>query len=248
MDLVMNETIYTIPINEALDSDCDCPLCYLRGKLERDRVEYTLGASMMEPDSRAVTNSMGFCQPHFSMLLEQPNKLSFALVMETHLADLRRRIDMCSSAVVLSEKKPRFGKSNTSGADLLAGTLTIALHSCAICSHIDKTMERYIEVLFHMWSNDTAFRKRFDTVSHVCLPHYKLLAQGCAKHLKQAQANEFLQGLFTRQQAYLAELQADILHFTKKFDYRNADMPWGNAQDAPKRAAAVLAGDGKNEK
>ena len=56
----MKETIYTIPINEAFEAKCGCPLCTLRRKLERDSVEYIMGAAMMEPDVRIETNKRGF--------------------------------------------------------------------------------------------------------------------------------------------------------------------------------------------
>ena len=48
----MKETIYTIPINEAYDENCECPLCFLYSRLEKEAVEYALGAAMMEPDYR----------------------------------------------------------------------------------------------------------------------------------------------------------------------------------------------------
>jgi len=239
----MKETIYTIPINEAFGAECGCPLCYLRGKLEQERIKYTLGASMMEPDSRAVTNTMGFCSTHYALLMEQPNKLSFALVMETHLADLRKRLDSCRQNVAPSKKKPKFGKADSGNAILLSHTLNSIINSCAICDYINSTLERYLEVIFHMWANDTEFRRRFDEAEYICLPHYKLLAQNCSKHLDKVHTQSFLKELYERQQAYLESLQADIHHFTQKFDYRNADMPWGNAQDAPKRAAKVLGGE-----
>ena len=47
----MKEKIYTIPVTEAFQQDCECPLCLMEEKLEEEALEYTLGASMMEPDS-----------------------------------------------------------------------------------------------------------------------------------------------------------------------------------------------------
>lgn len=44
----MKETIYTIPVNEAFDTADGCPFCALARRLEEERVDYTLGASMME--------------------------------------------------------------------------------------------------------------------------------------------------------------------------------------------------------
>ena len=40
----------------------------------------------------------------------------------------------------------------------------------------------------------------------------------------------------------LTALQEDIHKFTLKFDYRNKDMAWGTAKDAPQRVVKTLAG------
>ena len=52
----MKEKIYTIPLTEAYEEDCECPFCKLEQQLEQEAVEYALGASMMEPDSRVNSN------------------------------------------------------------------------------------------------------------------------------------------------------------------------------------------------
>ena len=41
----MKEKIYTIPINEAVESDSECPFCLIEKKLEKESIEYTLGAA-----------------------------------------------------------------------------------------------------------------------------------------------------------------------------------------------------------
>ena len=37
----MKEKIYTIPVNDAFDKDCECPLCAMYQELENNAVEYT---------------------------------------------------------------------------------------------------------------------------------------------------------------------------------------------------------------
>lgn len=56
----MAEQLYTIPINEAFDVKEGCPLCRLRHQLEEQSLSYIMGAAMMEPDVRIVTNQLGF--------------------------------------------------------------------------------------------------------------------------------------------------------------------------------------------
>ena len=63
------EQIYTIPVNEAFDeigakAELGCPFCLLHKKLQNDELDIILGASMMEPDIRKMTNVQGFCHSH----------------------------------------------------------------------------------------------------------------------------------------------------------------------------------------
>ena len=81
----MKEKIYTIPVNDAFSSDCECPICSMYKALENDAVSYTMGPSYMEDDIRAVTDKKGFCQKHLKKVYDCENRLGFALVMKTHL-------------------------------------------------------------------------------------------------------------------------------------------------------------------
>jgi hypothetical protein len=40
----------------------------------------------------------------------------------------------------------------------------------------------------------------------------------------------------------LADMERDIEWFTRKFDYRNSDKPWGNSKDALPRAINMIEG------
>ena len=80
----MAEKIYTIPVNDAFNSECECPLCRLYTDLESDSIDFTMGPSYMEDDNREVTDKMWFCPPHVRMLYAQKNRLGLALMMNTH--------------------------------------------------------------------------------------------------------------------------------------------------------------------
>lgn len=245
----MKEAIYTIPVNEAFEADCACPFCYLSSKLEAETISYTLGASMMEPDARSITNQQGFCAKHFAQLLALPNKLSLALVLESHLEDVRKRIDICQANITASsesKKNSLFSRSkqtsSVTNATMLSNILKGIGATCAVCAKIDATMQRYLDVFFYLWVNDSGFRKNFDSKEGFCLQHYQLLVSESCEFLKDKQQSEFLKNIYEKQQKSLAALQQDIHHFTLKFDYRNSDMPWGNAQDAPQRLIEKLTG------
>lgn len=81
----MAEQIYTIPVNDAFDSECECPMCQMQKELERNAIEYTMGPSYMEDDNRAMTDKLGFCSHHLRLLYQEKNRLGLALMMNTHM-------------------------------------------------------------------------------------------------------------------------------------------------------------------
>ena len=222
----MKEQIYTIPINEAFDEICECPLCIIERRLEEEAVEYELGPSMMEPDHREESNKKGFCKRHLEMMFETPNKLSLSLVLDTHLREVRKKISALSD-----EKKGLLRKKKPSIKD--------TLESCMVCEKVNKTMERYCDVLAYMWKNDEEFKKKFDSSKGFCLPHFEMLLE---------KANgDFLRTLVEKEEKELQRINDDIHKFTLKFDYRNRDMEWGNSKDAPKRSVEKTVGYIKSE-
>lgn len=241
----MKEKIYTIPVNEAYETDCACPLCYLADKLEKEAVDYALGAAMMEPDYRLESNDKGFCQKHVAMLYQSPNKLSLSLILDTHLEELRKKIGAYEKDArsLPGEKGGLFKKSSAEDfAARFSAKLNEMHHSCIICDRIAHTMERYIDVLFYLWDNDPAFELKFKNSKGVCLPHLETLMAAAPKYLNRKKSGQFIAELFTLEQAQLAALQTDIHKFTLKFDYRNKDMEWGTAKDAPIRTVEKISG------
>ncbi len=246
----MKEQIYTIPVNEAYDTDCECPMCLLEKKLERDALDYTLGAAMMEPDFRENSNEKGFCRHHFSMLFDMPNKLPLSLLLDTHLEAIRKKMDTLSkSAKAL--KAAKGGLFKKTGAAEFAVSLSEKSDKtekgCIVCDKINHTMARYADVLLYMWSTDENFRQKFDNSKGLCVKHVKLLCDTVPKSLNDKEAAQFLANLYLKQQKELERIQNDIHKFTLKFDYRNKDMEWGTAQDAPIRTIEKISGYIKND-
>jgi hypothetical protein len=60
--------------------------------------------------------------------------------------------------------------------------------------------------------------------------------------LKKNDAKDFLSGLAEHLDSSLETLEADILHFTQKFDAQNDHLEWGGARDAHARVVQVLSG------
>ena len=241
----MKEKIYTIPVNEAYDKDCECPLCELEKQLEYEAVEYALGAAMMEPDFRIESNEKGYCNRHFKQMFDAHNKLALALVLENHLIELRKKLDGLEKAVnTAAAGKSGLFKRNTAAetaAEDISAVFGKVECECMICQKINSTTKHYIDVLLYLWATEEEFRAKFERSKGVCLKHFKILCEAAPKHIK-SDAGKFIAALAAKEKKELERIQEDIHRFTLKFDYRYNDMEWGTAQDAPLRTIEKISG------
>ncbi len=221
----MKETIYTIPINESLDENTECPFCHLLNSLEKEAVDYTLGAAMMEPDYRILCNEKGFCNRHANMLFKKPNKLSLALILDSRIDEVLKNFSP-KKAEKKGFLKRQDKKIKTEG-------------TCVICDKLESTLDRYSEVFFYMWEKDSDLKEKVLSSKGFCLPHFEYLSKKAQIHLKNP--DDFLIPAYELQKKELLRIKEEIHHFTLKFDYRNQDLPWGNSQDAPERTSEKLS-------
>ncbi len=204
----MRESILTIPINEVFEPKCGCPICQMRDTVEQHISEYIMGAAMMEPDVRIETNKLGFCHTHFEMLLQQNNRLSLGLMLNTHLQSLRSEI---------FEKKSIFFSKGAK-----AKKASEIEETCFVCSKVDWGIDHMMETLFTMYQKDEAFRKLFREQEYICIPHYNLLMSKAAVKLTKGDLNSFVKDLDKLVSDYMAKLNEDVDMFCNSFDYRNA--------------------------
>jgi hypothetical protein len=173
----MKEKIYTIPVNEAFDQDCECPLCLLESRLENEYIDYYLGPSLMEPDCRIDTNKKGFCRRHYEQLYNrQENRLGLGLVTDTHIREQLGKIREAGKALMDAANDPKAsgsllgslagklgvkGQAGTGPSAKLIELLDGLEKSCTICGRLDYTMDRYLDVTMYLWSKEEEFRKKF---------------------------------------------------------------------------------------
>jgi hypothetical protein len=243
----MKEKIYTIPVNDAYAAGGTCPLCSLESGLNTSLLNYYLGPSLMEPDVRQATNDKGFCRRHLAELYNlEDNRLGLGLMLHTHTCDLVNDLGPGLSGSVPAESRGMWHKNKPDFRQNLidmAGRIEQRVRSCVICERLEKTMERYLDVIFYQYFADPAFKKQLDEGSGYCLPHIAVLLRGAARHLNQAQAREFVGCLADIQNRSLETLRDDIEWYTLKFDYRNQKKDWKNSKDALLRAIHKICGD-----
>ena len=218
----MRVDITTIPISEVLEPRDGCPICRLRDTLEDRAVTYITGAAMMEPDVRIETNKQGFCLTHYQMMLQKRNRLGVALMLESHLAAVEKRVFSG-----LGNKGKSAGREQ---------------HTCFVCDIVDRNMERMLQNLCRMWEQDRDVRELFAAQTGLCLPHFSLLAETAVAQMSRKNAPAFVDAAAKICRAELNGLQEDVSHFCRMFDYRNAgeNADWGNSKDSVERTIRFL--------
>lgn len=224
----MAEQLYTIPVNDAFNSDCECALCAMFDELEKNAIEYTMGPSYMEDDNRAMTDKLGFCRHHVRILYGEKNRLGLALMLKTHtdktIKDLKQ----------LSENKPiaQGGLFKKQVISSVGEYVTNLENSCFICDRIDNMFNRYIDTIFHLWKKDPEFKDKLLNSKGFCTYHYGILYDGGSTKLSKDEYSAFLDTLNKVYFDNIERVNGDIGWFIDKFDYRFKDEPWKNSKDA----------------
>ena len=245
----MRYHIDTIPVWDAVKLEGECPLCALRRRNELIDVDRFLGASVMEPDTRVRVNEKGFCPRHQVLLYAQKNRLGHALMMHTHMKETMKKLSpILSSARAAAERsagtpalKRMMGKSaGKEDLSQAARDVRALTQSCILCDSIEENTRRYAYTLLHLYKTDTAFRKAFAASKGVCLPDMALLMEMAEEALSGQVLKDFIDDLCAAVEKSLEKTEGDLEGFTLKFDYRNADKPWGDSRDALERAVNKL--------
>lgn len=235
----MKEQLYTIPVSEALEKDCECPVCAMRQELERLSLDYTLGPSYMEDDVRMVTDKAGFCAVHAKELYRQQNRLGLALILKTHMDRTIKEVERLAKEPVMG------GGLFKKKADAPVVDYMKKLNgSCFVCERVENVFERYIATIFYLYEKESDFRGKLSRSKGFCSEHYALLYEQAPQYLSGRYLTEFIDMLNEVYLANMIRVRDDLEWFADKFDYRNADAPWRNSKDALPRA--ILKTNGVN--
>ncbi len=226
----MRDDICTIPVSEVFEETDGCPICRMYKTVEEHITDYIMGAAMMEPDIRMVTNKTGFCEKHFAKMMKKRGRLQLALMIESHIDDINNTV----------LKDSLFTGAKTKGEKVRRVT-----QSCFICDKIEWGMSRMLETLYRCYETEMDFRKMFNEQQMFCMPHYERLVNGADKKKMRSYYGEFIKNLNRITKEYSTSLHKDVKKFTTMYDYRNnnENADWGNSRDAVERAIAFLTGN-----
>ncbi len=221
----MKENIYTIPLSDSFEDADLCPFCFLEDKLEKDGIEYALGPSMMEPDSRIESNEKGFCRKHLAMMMKENKKLPLALMLSTHLEFVKQKA---------GEIKPGKGGFLKKSKETDISGLEKCSKSCVICEKIDYHIKRYIDVFHYLCKKEPEFAAKADKCDKLCLHHAVMLLCGASPE----QTKRVLAMLERTLDINITEVKA----FIDLFDYRNKGADPNAHREAVKNAAETAGG------
>ena len=235
------DEIYTIPVNDGFNEDCECAFCAMQQKLEQDMLDFVLSPSYMEEDVRGETNAKGFCRTHMEQLYRRENSLGVALIMQSQFDHQRKYVMELAKGGAPAKKGGLFGKKQTE-TDPVRTYIENQPHTCYICDRTQDTLKRYLGAFFILWKKDAAFREKVLNSKAFCLVHFLMLLQAADEHLSAKDAAAFKEQIIALPQKNDERIAEDINWFTLKFDYRYQKEPWKNSKDAVPRTIQKVNG------
>lgn len=239
----MKEKLYTIELHDALTSGDECPFCWLERKLEQEAIQFVLGSSYMESDTRDKTDRMGFCRRHTKAMFDYGNNLGNAWIFKTRLAWLRQGLKEQMDG--FSPKRPagfgRFRKKDDQECQLSSWIRREESH-CYICGRVEEIYTRVLDTFIHQVKHEKDFLKLVEDSKGFCIHHFADLAELCEQKLGEKEKEQVFPVLFEQMSRELNRIQGDIDWLIEKYDYRNADKDWKNSQDAVQRTMQKIIG------
>jgi len=241
----MKKKLYTIPLNDAMDAQDECPFCYIEREIEHSQLDFVLGhaASYMEADIRELTDKAGFCRPHFQKMFDYGNTLGNAWILKTHYKRMIEEMQQQFSgfAVNKTSLKDKFRKT-TGTSNSIGVWVREKTNSCFICKQYEEAYTRYMDTFFHLYKTDASFRTKFESSKGFCLPHFGDICEAAEQQLSDKEKESFYHFLFPLMETNMKRVAEDVAWMVEKFDYCNKDADWKNSRDAIQRGMQKLKG------
>ncbi|MCR5742714.1 MAG: DUF6062 family protein [Lachnospiraceae bacterium] len=228
----MAEKIYAIPVNDAFEKDCECPVCLMYRDIEADAISFTLGPSYMDDRFRLQTDKLGFCKNHMQMLYDKENRLGLALMMKTHMEKTNREIEALA-------KNPLKGGLFKKGSPVVDYVKNLQ-STCFVCDRVKDLYDRYIYTILYLYKTDDKFREKYKKCKGFCTGHFGRLLQDASGEMSGKMLDEFVKVTTDIYLENMRRVEDDVQWFINKFDYNYHDAPWKEAKTAVVRAMTKL--------
>lgn len=241
----MKEKLYTIPLNDAVNANEECPFCFIEREVEQDLLDFVLGSgsSYMESDVRELTDKAGFCRMHFKKMFDYGNTLGNGWILKTHYKRMNQEMEKQFAQFTPGKSGFMMRKKKADDAtNTVTGWIREKEKSCYICRQFADTYERYLDTFFYLYTKDAEFKQKILSGKGFCLPHFGDLCEGADSRLSDKEKAEFYPAVFELMKKNMERLQEDVSWLVEKFDYRNKDADWKSSKDAIQRGMQKLKG------
>ena len=228
----------TIPVWDGIKSQSECFICDLMQQAEKDSLEFFLGSSVMNPETRVMVNSTGFCPEHTAKLVESGHPNSMAVMWETHLERTRDELQK----VFKDLENGKNLKKTVANLDEVLGQRE---KGCLICQRMRDRLDRYCFTIPYIWGQDPEFRKAFSESKGFCLHHMTHILRMSLDALDAKQQKLFSQAMADLQQRRLDLNAKDLVYMIEHYKSENRDKPWNGCEDAQIRAVYREIGKGR---
>jgi hypothetical protein len=217
-----------------------CPVCRLRARDTERFLESLLWEQVNDPDTRQqIRQARGFCPEHTRQLAGRQASLGIAILTQDVLHSLldvledtrwqaAPRLSLKRALEALDRSRPTVG-----AAELVARLAP--QRSCLVCQQANTMETIYLDTLLDRLLEEGGLLPAFQASDGLCLPHLRLI-------LARGRDRAVCEALVSAQAASWKRLDADLIEFIRKNDYRFREEPWGQERDAWRRAAAALGG------
>lgn len=234
----MKIELETIPVWDGLNSHSECFICDLMGEAQKDAINFYLGNSVMNPETRVKVNEHGFCTKHWQMLSAANKAQSVALMSDTYLATTRTKAEGAINAL-LGAKNPRQAKKAVLA---FCGVLEKREQGCLVCTAMEERLKRYLYTTCYLWGDDPSFREALAEGKGFCLHHFQLLLETASEVLSSSLYVDFVHALTRAEVENLDRTAKDVYWMTQKYKSENMDKSWNGCEDAHKRGVDKMTG------
>lgn len=238
----MKYKLETIPLWDAIeDQGSDCPFCLLMRQKEERTLDYYLGSSVMNPETRVKVNTIGFCPDHYQALSERSKPQALALIAHTHLEQTTSGL-----SAILSRLSSSRSRRRTSGLiKEMESYLSSRERGCLVCSSMTESLQRYLFTFVHLWDTDRNFLPAIEASNGLCLHHMQPLLKMALEVLDASRAREFFSMIESNMNRWLQSTSEDVHWMTQMYKSENSDKEWNGCEQAHRRAVNREVGRGR---
>lgn len=238
----MKYKLETIPVWDAVEhSTKTCIICHLMEQSEARKIEFYLGNSVMNPETRVRVNSRGFCVHHYRLLTEGGKPLSLGLMAHTRLQETACQLEKALKSLK-SSSSPRSARK---AAKQMQEVLDGREKECLICEGMQDNLNRYLYTTVHLWGSDEEFRTALRDSGGVCFHHLPLLTQMAPEALSGDQLAAFCRELGACAEAWLQRAVEEVHWLTQRNKSQYAGSDWKGCEQAHIRAVVMEIGSGR---